>query len=293
VSNGGNIFRLNVGDVLENWYDLFTYRSGSVSVALQQGIRAGDVEAGSEESPFVFDEEQPVPGGIEILGDSEEHASARAPWPLSELTGWTEIIRATATATPVWLEIEVTSGRDTLTTRFPWTFFELQGSEPEGSPPDVEVMVNTVARTIPFETVWLASRSIIESGVLPEHLDVNGLEDLVDLFENRIRFAENYAGLSAVVATLLDRMMQENKMGCFLSCAGCSVALLAYGLDIAALILSCATLNPICLLAIIGHEAAAASVLASCSGCFICLKNRKKPRGIETQKPELPNQILP
>ena len=67
---------------------------------------------------------------------------------------------------------------------------------------------------------------------------------------------------------------------CFFVCLSCISAILAYVASVGGIIVGCATLTPVCILAILGHQAANLALIAACGACATCLDD---PEGREQE----------
>ena len=66
---------------------------------------------------------------------------------------------------------------------------------------------------------------------------------------------------------------------CFFVCLSCISAILAYVASVGGLVVGCATLTPVCILAILGHQATNLALIAACGACATCVDSESREQG--------------
>ena len=279
VRNGVDCFKVELGDMLQNVDDILYTRSGAASISLSRAIWPENTSSHAT-AGILLPGDIPSVDDLVILEGENSSGSMSAALPSSEIEGWHQLVQLTIAATTDYLEYSWEIGSDTQSLRYPWALLGLSEQDPETVLPDVVVILNGHVADIPFDLLASISSEILESGIIPSNLDISSVEDLGGHFNDHVGFIGNYAGFNLILATILERFDRADPAGCGLSCIGCGIALLGYGISLVALFASCASLTPICILGILGHEVAGASLVLSCSSCFRCLKRDSLASGV-------------
>ena len=135
----------------------------------------------------------------------------------------------------------------------------------EGEPGEVQITLpdGRSARHLDLHGQSPAAR------VVPEQADLAVYELLREVALDQASFSF-WEGVDQLADELAATSPTEPTT-CFFVCLGCISAILAYLASVGGLVVGCATLTPVCILAILGHQAGHLALIAACGACAICL----------------------